>query len=819
MFSEQGMALLCFHFGSTESFICSKNMEQALCYHCGDNCRKEIIHFDGKDFCCAGCKTVYDILKDNQLCTYYDFQSRPGLSPDPSIYPGKYDYLDNEAIGKQLTRFADETHKHVVFFVPKIHCSSCIWLLENLHKLNPAILHSSVNFVRKEVTIIFDATSMQLSEVATLLAHVGYEPLITLENLDQKARPVFNQEVLKIGIAGFCFGNIMMLSFPDYFSLGGFLGPENLGSFFAYLSLLLALPVLCYAATGFFRSAWKSMRHGYLNIDAPIALAILVTFLRSVYEIVGGTGTGYLDSMTGIVFFMLIGRYFQNKTYDTLSFDRDYKSYFPVGVTVKAADGSISGQPVSGLKKGDIIVVRSQELIPVDAILMTGQTHIDYSFITGESAPVTKSAGDHIYAGGRQLEGAIVLQVNQPVSQSYLTQLWNTDTLSREKTSSKLVESINSWFTFIVLAIAFGSALFWFFADSGKALNAFTAVLIVACPCGLLLTTTFANGTILRIFGRRKFYLKNAAVIDKLARADTIIFDKTGTISHGSDVRFEGPALSKEHYQIAASLAAQSSHPLSMGIHQKFSGRNDLPVTGFLETPGLGIQGLVNGQYVMLGSGRFIVGYHPDSFPLSTRVFLSIDGKLMGYFLYSTAYRSGLSALVQKLAGGHVLQLLSGDNDSDRLKLQHIFGAQTTLLFNQRPEMKMGHVRALREKGRQVMMIGDGLNDAGALRESDIGISVSDDTNTFSPACDAILAGEALALLPSFIRMAKMVKKIIVITFTLSLAYNITGLYFAIQGTLSPVIAAILMPASSISIILLTTVSTSVIAGNIRSGN
>lgn len=793
-------------------------MEQVACYHCGEICHREIVHFDSKAFCCEGCKTVYDILKDNQLCGYYDFDTTPGVSPDKSLYQGKYDYLDHAHIGRQLTRFEDETHKHVVFFIPKIHCSSCIWLLENLHRLNAGILHSSVNFIRKETIVIFDPNAVKLSEVARLLAQIGYEPLISLENLEKKKSPGFNGEVLKIGIAGFCFGNIMMLSFPEYFSIGNYFGQENLGHFFGYLNLLLALPVFFYAAGGFFRSAWQSIRHRYLNIDAPIALAILVTFLRSVYEIVGQTGTGYLDSMTGIVFFMLIGRYFQNKTYNTLSFERDYKSYFPVGVTVKTSDGTISGQPVSALKTGDTIIIRNNELIPADSMLMSGQTHIDYSFITGESAPVKKTAGDLIYAGGRQLEGAISLKVIQPVSQSYLTQLWNNDILSKEKTSNKLVESINSWFTSIVLTIATSSALFWVVTDSSKTLNAFTAVLIVACPCGLLLTTTFANGTIMRIFGRRKFYLKNAAVIDKLADADTIIFDKTGTITHGSDVQFEGPALSKQHYQMATSLAAQSSHPLSMVIHQKFSDGEEFPVTEFHEEPGMGIKGYVKGQYVMLGSGQFVSGSNKVHSNLSTSVFLSIDGELMGYFLYSAAYREGLSTLVNELSRQHLLKVMSGDNDSDVTRLKAIFGSQTELLFNQQPEMKMRHVMQLREKGRHVLMIGDGLNDAGALRESDVGIAVSDDTNTFSPACDAILAGESLHLLPYFIRMAKITKRIIVITFALSLMYNLAGLYFAVQGTLSPVIAAILMPASSISIILLTTVSTSVLAGSIRSG-
>lgn len=788
-------------------------MDRETCYHCGESCQKEIVYFDDKVFCCDGCKTVYDLLKEHHLCNYYDFQSTPGISPDRSAYAGKYDYLDNKDVMRKLIRFTDGEQTHVVFYVPKIHCSSCIWLLENLHRLNGEIVRSSVNFLRKEVTVVFHSDQLPLSEVVMLLAHIGYEPLIHLDDLEKPARkPGMNNQVIKIGVAGFCFGNSMMLSFPEYFSQGHFSGQDHLSYFFGYLNLFLALPVFFYSASGFFVSAWKSIRHRYLNIDAPIALAILVTFLRSVYEITSHTGAGFVDSMTGIVFFMLIGRYFQNKTYDTLSFERDYKSYFPIGVTVKTDDGTTVSQPVSELKTGDRIIIRNNELIPSDAILQSAETHIDYSFITGESAPVKKTAGEFIYAGGKQLDGAIELEVVHPVSQSYLTQLWNKDPNDADRKTRSFVDPINAYFTIAVLVIAFSAGAYWLFADSSKALNALTAVLIVACPCGLLLTTTFANGNILRIFGRYKCYLKNAAVIDEMTKADTIIFDKTGTITHGSVVEFQGPALGDRNTRLAVSLAGQSSHPLSRAIHAHAVPTDDLPVSDFEEIPGKGIKGWVDGHYVLLGSADFLIGSAAVSESTSTRVFLMIDGELKGYFQLMNAYRERLGELIAGLSGRYTLTVLSGDNDSERETLKALFGSETQLLFNQQPEAKKQYVRQLRQQGHHVMMIGDGLNDAGALNESHIGIAVSDNTNTFSPACDAILDGSSFALLPAFIRLAKAGKRIIIATFVISLLYNIIGLSFAVSGTLSPVIAAILMPASSISIVLLTTLSTGIAA-------
>lgn len=787
--------------------------KQFDCYHCGEKYVYSNVRFDNKDFCCEGCRLVYELLQDNNLCTYYTLNTAPGNTFPNSGHSEKFTYLDNENVSNRLIRFRNANITHVMFYIPKMHCSSCIWLLENLHRLSPGIYRSDVNFLRKEVTIIFNSDRLKLSQVAELLVHIGYEPLINLTDLEAKdKKKTRKKDIIRIGLAGFCFGNIMMLSFPEYFSSGNFFEQNGLSYLFAYLNLLLALPVFLYCASTFFISAWKSIRHAYLNIDAPIALAILITFLRSVYEILSHTGAGYLDSMSGIVFFMLIGRYFQNVTYDTLSFERDYKSYFPVGVTVKQKTGKQVTLPVSEIKKSDRIIIHHNELIPADAILISSRTHVDYSFITGESNPVVKLAGDLLYAGGKQIGGAIELEVVNVTSQSYLTQLWNKGESKQSPSKNTLTDRINKYFTLAVLSIAICTALYWLIVDSSKSLNAMTAVLIVACPCGLLLTSTFANGNTLRILGRNKFYLKNAAVIEKLSKSDTIIFDKTGTITNGSEVSFVGRVLSENELKMAVSLASHSSHPLSRKIHSAF-GKNDFfPVNDFDELPGKGILGKINGGVVKLGSMDFIGKQNTLDQNSSSCVFFSVNNEVMGYFKFTNRYRTGLVDVIAELRKDHDIKLLSGDNDAERNMLTTIFGKQTDLIFNQKPDEKMEYVRQLRQKGQKVVMIGDGLNDAGALKESDVGIAVSDDTNNFSPACDAILDGSVFSKIPLFISLTKSVKKVILITFLSSLVYNLIGLAFAVQGTLSPVIAAILMPLSSISIVLMATISTSLLA-------
>ena len=371
---------------------------QHKCYHCGEKC-DETIQLDKKYFCCDGCRMVFQLLDENGLCQYYDLSDMPGLSAKGHFISEKYNYLDNAAIQEQLIQFRVGEQAHVVFYLPQIHCVSCVWLLENLHKINPGVIQSQTHFEKKEIKIVFNPSIISLKELVQLLSFVGYEPMIHLGGNDWlKKKKVNKQQLLKIGIAGFCFGNIMMLSFPEYLSADlSELG--NLRSFFVYLNLLLSLPVLFYSASGFFVSAYTGLRQKWLNIDTPIALAILVTFARSFYEIVTQTGGGYLDSMSGIVFFMLIGRWFQDKSYDSFSFDRDYQSFFPLGVTV-IEDGKEINKPLATIEKGAMLLIRADEMVPADAKLLTNGALIDYSFVSGENEPVEVEKGATVFAGG-----------------------------------------------------------------------------------------------------------------------------------------------------------------------------------------------------------------------------------------------------------------------------------------------------------------------------------------------------------------------------------------------------------------------------------
>ncbi|MCU0423577.1 MAG: heavy metal translocating P-type ATPase metal-binding domain-containing protein [Bacteroidia bacterium] len=781
------------------------------CFHCGDTILTPI-RFDQHQFCCVGCKNVYELLSQNNMCAYYSLENNPGQTIAQPILDSSFTYLDDEKVSNQLIQYKDEHTAKVIFFIPAMHCSSCIWLLEHLYKINPHIQQAKVFFLKKELHISYNPQQTNLREVVTLLSRLGYEPAIHLNDLEERVKKNDQRKLsYQIGVAGFCFGNIMLISFPEYFGLDTF-SKGQFSKLFGYINLVLSLPVFFYSAQDYFKAAYQAIRERFISIDLPLALGIIIMFVRSVYEVVTGTGIGWFDTHASLVFLLLVGKWFQQKTFDTLSFDRDYKSYFPVAVT-KINEHQDLTIPVTSLQIGDRIRIRNNELIPADSILLRGEAHIDFSFVTGESAPVKKVHGEIVYAGGRQFGSAIELEVVKKVSQSYLTQLWNNEVFAKEQSSvmQSFQQVVSKYFTIGLLLLAIGSGLYWLRTDVVHAINAFTAVLIIACPCALALSSPFALGTAMRILGRNKFYLKSTAVVEHLAHIDTLFFDKTGTLSQPthSKMVYHGEQLSYGEQQLIASLVQQSIHPLSQKINNILSVNETLEVIGFKEVTGQGITARVMDKQVYIGAlGWVSGGIEQANENKTTKVYVRIDENVKGYFELEHVYRKGLDSVLNQLNKTYTCSLLSGDNDSEREALLPYFSKHSLMYFNQQPADKLECIRGTISKGKQVAMIGDGLNDAGALKAATVGISITENTAHFSPASDVIMDADVFQLLPSFFKFSKATLKVIHISFVISLLYNLVGLAYAVQGTLSPLLAAILMPLSSATIITFTTAAT-----------
>ena len=790
-------------------------MEDNQCFHCGDPCGSTAIHFQEKQFCCNGCKTVFEIFSENDLTSYYDLQKSPGAIP--AEIEGKYDFLDQASIVQKLTEFQDDDIEIVTLYIPHIHCSSCIWILENLNKLNPSISNSQVNFGKKTVRVTYSAKNTSLKKLVLLLSRIGYEPYISLEDYTNSEKHINRSLIYKLGVAGFAFGNIMFLSFPEYFEVNEY-WLEQYKHFFRWLMFSLSLPVVFYSAQDYFISAFKGLRAKLLNIDVPIALGITVLFLRSTIDIMFDLGSGFFDSLSGLVFFLLVGKFFQQKTYDFLSFERDYKSYFPIAITKINEDNTEESIPVYKIEQGDRLLIRNEELIPVDGILIKGEGAIDYSFVTGESHHVAKHSGDKLFAGGKQKGGVLEIQALKSVEQSYLTQLWSNDIFSKNKEEgfTNITNAISKHFTIAILTIALIATSFWLYTDISKAMNVFTAVLIIACPCAIALSAPFTFGNMLRIFGKLKFYIKNAGALEQLSKINTIVFDKTGTLtSNSNQTSYVGEPLNTKEELVLKNTLRGSNHPLSRSLYELLESNDIISLDHFAEHTGKGIESSFKGIDLKIGSANF-VGQAQEQTITNTVVHISSNNEYKGHFAFYNNYRKGVSGLFKRLWKQFELIVLSGDNDSERDNLQKLLPAKTKLIFNQKPDDKLEFIKYHQSEGSKVLMVGDGLNDAGALAQSDVGIAISDNVNVFSPACDAILDASKLNQLDKYLWASRKAIDIIKWSFVFSFFYNVIGLYFAVTGQLEPVIAAILMPLSSISIVVFTTVCTNILGRKLK---
>ena len=781
----------------------------ARCAHCGLVCPSGAPSEGNRRFCCRGCQSVFALLHQEGLGEFYSLSPDAGVRPAPDD-PHQFAFLDQPELRARYADFCDGHRLRATLRVPAIHCLACIWLLENLFRLEPGYGASRVDFARRELSVEIDLDRLSFSRAATRLAELGYPPEFSLADLEESSQAartkLHRHEWLRLGVAGFAFGNTMLFSLAQYLGMDSGSTP-GFRPLTGWLSLFLALPVVVYSAGDYWRASWLSIRRRQLAIEVPIAIGIVAIFLQSAWEVVEGRGPGYFDSLCGLLFFLLIGRAFSRVAWDRLSFERDYKSFFPLAVTRRSESGDTT-VVIGQLKVGDRVVLRPGDLVPADGRLLSSATRIDYSFVTGEAEPVGQVRGDLLYAGGRQRDGIIEVAITKPVSQSYLTSLWDQAAFRKQR-GERLDSLLNRYsprFSAIILVLALGSALFWWPADPARAVKAFVSVLIVACPCALALASPFSLGTAQRMLARHRVFLRNPQVIEDLAGIDGVVLDKTGTLTHPNQggLVFQGEVLATSEQQALQAVVAHSSHPVAERVRAWLGSDHGIQhVDDFREIPGAGIEGSSGSLKVRLGSPSW---FREQGIPVPDResqasALLALDGRFRGAFHWGGELRPGVEGLIRTLENRLPVWLLSGDRDREGNRWRSLFRPSTTLCFGQSPMEKLDKIRTLECSGHRIMMVGDGLNDAGALRQSTVGVAVVEAIGTFSPASDVILDAVSLPLLPEVLNYSHRVMRVVRICLGISTSYNVIGLTIAAQGELQPVVCAILMPLSSVTVV------------------
>ncbi|MFI5202420.1 MAG: heavy metal translocating P-type ATPase, partial [Candidatus Kapaibacterium sp.] len=465
--------------------ILSKDsLSETYCAHCGDVCSGTSVMFEGKPFCCTGCRAVYEMLSGLDLCEYYNQDDRAGISMKRTSHLD-FEILDDPDVARKLLSFTSRAMNRIAWRVPALHCASCVWLLEQLDRMEPGVLSSAVDMMRKTVTVDYNPEVTSLRKIAERMSRVGYTPLLRLEGTSAHDFKATRGLYTRLGIAGFAAANTMLAYLARYLAAPRGLEP-SISTAFNIISVTLSIPVLLYCASPWFVQARAALRERKLTLDVPVALGIAVLFSRSLLDLGLGNGVGYLDSFNGLVFFLLIGRLFQQKAFDALSFDRTYRSFFPLSVRIEKNEESKT-IPIEQVKIGDTLTVRNGEVIPCDSVLKSEIGYIDYSFVTGESMPVECTADQIVNAGGRIVGRATRLIAIKTVSQSDLASMWERSSARPGRSQLlRLSDLFGKWFTIGALGIAIIAGLAWL-PNVGIAFNVFTAVLIVACPCALTL--------------------------------------------------------------------------------------------------------------------------------------------------------------------------------------------------------------------------------------------------------------------------------------------------------------------------------------------
>ncbi|MFZ5628950.1 MAG: heavy metal translocating P-type ATPase [Spirochaetota bacterium] len=776
------------------------------CAHCG--AAGASILRGAEKFCCEGCAQVYSILKDQDMLGFYEI-------PDNSIRSLKekpvadYGYCDSEWFRRMFVRPSGSTGWAIRMRLPDIHCAACVWLLEKLPEMLEGVTSARINYLRKQLDISASA-DLRVSQLVQFVANLGYPPDFAKESAASRRLSAYDKSLLrKMAVAAFGFGNAMLFSLPEYFTAHL---ESSFSRTFMALNAAISVVVLIYSAGDFFRSAWRALKQRQIVIDVPISIGIAAMFTRSAVDVVTGTSAGYFDTFTGLIFFLLIGRFVQSRSYAWLNFERDNLLFLPLAVRVRTATGE-AVTPVQQVKRGDTLRLLAGEISPTRCRVISEEGAADYAFITGESLPVSLKRGDVFEPGGKVVGQSLLLEVLEEVDQARLNRIWEAaepetggETYSY---GSSFAERVLPYFTGTVIAIATGALLYWLPTDGARAWNAFSAVLVITCPCALAMAKPFSFFTTQSVLARAGLFLKSAAIVERFFALKNIVFDKTGTLTNPGkfDIEFRaaGAASESQHLQAIMALANESSHPLSLAIAEFVPRSGEAILSDFAEKPGKGTSALINGTKYWLGSQAWLeengiaVGQLGEA-GFSSLVHAASGTNYLGCFLIRNRMRGDLGQTLAELGARYRIALLSGDSDRERSRFEQYFSTSGKLYFSATPARKAEIIASMRQDGA-TMMIGDGLNDAEALRAADLGVALTENHSNFSPASDAILSAESLHRLPQLIGQAAQARKTAIAAYAVSFGYNIFGIAVAVAGDLTPLFCAILMPISSLSVI------------------
>ncbi|MBN2894452.1 MAG: cadmium-translocating P-type ATPase [Campylobacterales bacterium] len=784
------------------------NVSKVACDHCHLEFDEGVMIEEGAHrFCCKGCQGVFHLLQTEGLDSFYEKLGDAKLAPPTQQFESS-DNFDTPAFYERFVTHNDEGFCEVSLIIEGIHCAACVWLNEKaLHRLD-GVIEADINFTTNKARIVWSDETIKLSRIIDTIRAIGYDAFPYDPSLqEQRANRERKDYYLRMAVAGFALMNMMSISFAQYH--GYFSGIE--GDIVTILNMgewVLSTPVLLYSGWVFFRGAYYGLRNQVVNMDLLVATGAVTTYMYSIYITAMKLGEAYFDSVTMIIAFVLFGKFLEvlsrKNAADTLDV---ITKYVPSEVMV-VENGEMRSVKVSEVRIDDVVALRAGEKAALDGIVTEGEGSMDESSLTGESVPIYKTALSSIISGSVSIDAALRYRVTRDFAHSTLSHLMALleNAMRRKPRIEELANRISERFSSTILLLALLTFVGWYFwpHDFNTALMVGVSVIIIACPCALALATPVATLVGLGLGAKRGILFKAAAQLETLSQIDTVVFDKTGSLTEG---RFGVCAQWLEDERDAAviyAMAKLSKHPVSKGVARALEAYDrHLSVDGFEEIAALGVRAHYEGCELIGGNARHLAAYGIKTPPLERSAFyVGSEGKLLAWFeLEDTIKSDAPEALEYFRKAGIQIRMLTGDHEAAARRVASSLGIEQ-FAYEQRPEAKEALVAALQAEGKKVMMVGDGINDILALSRADIGISMGQGSDIAIEVSDVVLLHDSLASLIEAHQIAKTTYRLIRQNLGLSLIYNAITIPLAMAGYIIPLVAAASMSLSSILVVL-----------------
>lgn len=797
--------------------------EKILCTHCDE----EVVvpYYSAIDkkhqntFCCLGCVTVYEVIHDKGLDQYYEIKkdSEALKRRSPAEEKAKsYSYLDEENFQKDYSYTIKET-RVLEFYLEGIHCLACLWLIEKLPEFIPGVSFARLD-IGKSIATIGITTEGQFSKVAKELHSLGYKPHPLKRNEDQKKFQIKEERTFlkRMAVAAAASMNIMLYAVSIYAGADGIYA-----EIFGILTVVLAIPVMTYSAYPFYLSAFNALKNKKMNLDVPIAMALLIGFFYGIFNITKMNHENYLDSLTALVFLLLITRYFLLKVQQMGLTANDLNFFYTSNSILKQkTNGDFEEIHPTHVRAGDFIKVKPNEMIPVDGIIKEGNSYLNLSLLNGESLPRKAYVGEHVFSGTENIDQDLIIEVTATDKETRLGKILKgvENGWANRAQIVQLTDSVSSYFISAVFVLSLAVFIYQTtLGNFGHGLNLAITLLIVTCPCALALATPMTLTNSMSKASKKGIIIKNDQVIQKLSEIKTVFIDKTGTITFGKFKiiykKSTDPVRENEFQDIIFTLEKNSRHPIALALKEdlRTSSRKMLEMDDVQEVLGTGVQGYLNqNKYVVKAikdqSFTTSESHVQKATVLTSKIGLYENDQLVYEIHLQDQIRPDSKMIIQGLKkSGFKVLLLSGDKKEIVQAMAREVGlTDSEWIAEISPEEKCEYIK----KDPDCLMIGDGANDALALSYAKVGVAVQGAMDISLRASDVYLTTPGIKPLFDLLTISRETMYVIYRNLVLSLSYNTVSVFAVFLGFISPLVAAIIMPVSSLTVLLSTIIGT-----------